>query len=372
MKCITKNVGMHLISLAFVFIFIIRLKNKVKPKTLKKSKIKKLCSVEGCENGAVNNGVCRRHGAKKKLCSVEGCENGAIHNGVCRRHGAKMKLCSVEGCENGAATNGVCYTHGAKKKRCSVEGCESLVQNNGVCYTHGAKKILCSVEGCENGTLNNGVCLRHGAKKKKCFSNHCDSNAWYKNEDDSNYYCLDCLLSIKPNDNRLKNFVRKEIYVLAELERRLPWLQSSAVTFLWDMGVDGTCKGRRPDLLCDFGSYVLIIEVDEDQHLGNCVSSEKAKMNYIWEQLGNRPMGFIRFNPDAYTDDMGETHKSAFVNYKVSNGERRVRATYCGEFEQRMECFTNKVEEMVINEIEKVEFLYYDTKNMYEADSPDM
>jgi len=137
------------------------------------------------------------------------------------------------------------------------------------------------------------------------------------------------------------------------------------------MGVDGTCKGKRPDLLCDFGSYVLIIEIDEHQHLRNCVSSEKAKMNEIWEQLGNKPIGFLRFNLDEYTDENDVKHPSMFVTYRVSNGERRVKARDTCEFEERTTKLVEMVENMISNEIEGVQFMYYDTTNIYDVDSPD-
>ena len=225
--------------------------------------------------------------------------------------------------------------------------------------------------------------------QKNCTSDWCDSRGRYKNEEDGNYYCIDCLLSIKPDDSRLRTCVRKEFYVLAELERRLPWLQESAVKVVWDSGIaaatndlisdenfvlkytPGSCVGFRPDLLCDFGSYVLVIEIDENQHLRNCVSSEKQKMNSIWEQLGNKPICFIRFNPDEYIDDDGVKHASTFKTHRVNSGEKRVRATHAGEFEERMSHLVEVVSHVVENQIEGIQFLYYDSSNMYEADSPD-
>ena len=159
--------------------------------------------------------------------------------------------------------------------------------------------------------------------------------------------------------------------MLAELERLIPWLQTRAVTIQWDTGVDGRCKGKRPDLLCDFGSYVLILEVDENQHLQNCQSSEKAKMNEIWDQLDHKPLGYVRFNPDEYTDSDGVMQPSAFVTYRVSTGEKRVKATNSGQFEERMGRLAEVVEDMVNNEVVGVQFLYYDASNTYQADSAD-
>jgi len=101
------------------------------------------CSSEGCENNAVNRGVCWRHGGKKKLCSSEGCTNRAINGGVCRTHGAKVKLCSSEGCTNHAKKGGVCLRHGAKAyvKLCSREGCTKQAKKGGLCMRHGRNDL---------------------------------------------------------------------------------------------------------------------------------------------------------------------------------------------------------------------------------------
>lgn len=83
----------------------------------------RICSVEGCTNGAVRGGVCFRHGAERKKCSHEGCANLSVKEGVCVRHGAKRKKCSHEGCANQAKTGGVCIRHGAKVQVKRVKLC---------------------------------------------------------------------------------------------------------------------------------------------------------------------------------------------------------------------------------------------------------
>ena len=350
----------------------------------------KTCSVEGCNHQSKVGGVCIKHGAKVPECSVDGCNNKSKIGGVCIQHGAVTTRCSIEGCNNSAVKGGVCVQHGAVTTRCSIEGCNKQAQLSGLCISHGAQMKRCRVDGCNNYVQKCGVCVKHGADvRKECHSEWCESNAYYKNEEDGNYYCLDCLLSIKPDDPRLKTCVRKEFYVLAELERKLPWLQESSVKVVWDSGIaaatddlisdenfvlqykPGACSGKRPDLLCDFGGFILVIEIDENQHLRNCVSSEKQKMNEIWEQLGNKPIAFIRFNPDEYIDDDGVKHASTFKTYRVCNGEKRVRATHTGEFEERMTHFAEVVSHVVENQVQGVQFLYYDSTNTYEADSPD-
>ena len=207
-----------------------------------------------------------------------------------------------------------------------------------------------------------------------CASKDCDTRGKYKAEDDGKRYCLHCILTehaLGDVVKRMRNCVRKEIYILAELERRLPWLPTVAEKIQWDVGVNGTCSGNRPDLLLHFGSYVLIIEVDERQHGSYCVSGEKKRMQELWEELGCPPMGHIRFNPDTYTDSSGVKHKGIFTKYKATNQEPRLRAAEDGEFVPRIDVLQAVVERMIEGKIEGKEFLFYTPEKEYDPDSPD-
>ena len=58
---------------------------------------KRYCTVEGCTNGIIRQGVCKKHGAKlttlpkKRFCKVDGCEKQVVKWLVCHEHGAKCK-----------------------------------------------------------------------------------------------------------------------------------------------------------------------------------------------------------------------------------------------------------------------------------------
>jgi hypothetical protein len=60
------------------------------------------------------------------------------------------------------------------------------------------------------------------------------------------------------------------------------------------------CSGRRPDFLIERYTHTIIIECDEDQHSG--YSCENKRTMEIFQDLGSRPIVFIRFNPDKYDD----------------------------------------------------------------------
>ena len=155
----------------------------LKKKMMKKKRIRRKCSVDGCSSIAQKGGVCYIHrpdrkSKKKKYkprvreytCSTDGCKNKAyIEGGKCLKHGGKQvkKTCEHDRCTNTVVKGGVCIRHGALVKTCSMEGCNNQVQNRGVCVKHGAKKVrkACSHDGCTNIAVKEGVCKRHGANK---------------------------------------------------------------------------------------------------------------------------------------------------------------------------------------------------------------
>jgi len=87
----------------------------------------------------------------------------------------------------------------------------------------------------------------------------------------------------------------------------------------FDKKVIGGCSRKRPDQCVDFGSHVLVIEVDEDKHQG--YSCENLRMMTLFQDFGNRPLVMIRFNPDKYTDSTGKIHKSCFIKRKTGTLE---------------------------------------------------
>jgi hypothetical protein len=57
---------------------------------------------------------------------------------------------------------------------------------------------------------------------------------------------------------------------------------------------------RRPDILLDLGYQVLIIEIDENAHQDYDCSCENKRIMELSQDVGHRPIVFIRFNPDSY------------------------------------------------------------------------
>jgi hypothetical protein len=51
------------------------------------------------------------------------------------------------------------------------------------------------------------------------------------------------------------------------------------------------------------GYQILIIEIDENQHLDYDCSCENKRIMELSQDVGHKPIVFIRFNPDEYDND---------------------------------------------------------------------
>lgn len=70
------------------------------------------------------------------------------------------------------------------------------------------------------------------------------------------------------------------------------------LTLRCDKPVEGGCTRYRPDILIDFGSHIVIVEIDEFRHT-NYVCEQKRMVD-LYEDMGYRNTVFVRFNPDGY------------------------------------------------------------------------
>lgn len=114
-------------------------------------KIRKTCSVDGCDSPAQGRGYCKTHWArwkrhgtaepevKVRLCSVEGCGEKHYGNDLCRVHYMEnrqksAKPCLVDGCDQPSLTRGWCskhYQHWAKY------GCTEATRNDAKGFLEG-------------------------------------------------------------------------------------------------------------------------------------------------------------------------------------------------------------------------------------------
>jgi hypothetical protein len=99
---------------------------------------------------------------------------------------------------------------------------------------------------------------------------------------------------------------------------------------------------------CDFGSHILIIEVDKNQHSN--YSCENKRIMEISQDFNHRSCVFIRFNPDTYID---KKIQSCFV-VKKDTGKVEIRCEKeldrrMNELDRRMNELKKEIEGFVSN-----------------------
>jgi hypothetical protein len=305
---------------------------------------------------------------KSKRCEHEGCKKlpsfgipGGTQASRCAAHklegmeNVKSKRCEHEGCKKvpcygfpgipGDTQASRCVSHKLEgmenvvSKRCEHEGCKTL-PNFGFpggrasrCAAHkleGMENVVskrCEHEGCKTlpnfgfpGDTQASRCAAHKLEgmedvvSKRCAHEGCTTSA-----SNTNYkgFCLRCFVYLHPDQKVARNYKIKERHVidaLAAVDLGLP----AGVVPACDKRVDGTggCGSlRRPDWLVDLGSHSLIVEVDEEQHIGYDTTCETKRLMQLFGDLGDRPLVVLRFNPDAYTDAGGRRVASPFKHH---------------------------------------------------------
>jgi len=110
-----------------------------------------------------------------------------------------------------------------------------------------------------------------------------------------------------PDSPILRNHKTKERHVADFMRAEFP-----DYTLVFDKRVEGGCSARRPDILLDMGDYVIVIEVDENQHQSYDCTCENKRIMQIFQDCGSRPLTMIRFNPDQYYDNQGRSVPSCW------------------------------------------------------------
>ena len=284
-------------------------------------------------------------------------EKKAIYCSTHKKDGmidVKSKKCIQEGCIVKPCFNWdtekdpiYCSTHkkdgmiDVTHKRCIQEGCivrpvfNLETEKKAIyCYTH--KK---------DGMIN--------VVDKTCKSNWCNTTVKNKYEG----YCLRCFIHTFPDKPVSRNYKTKEKSVV-------DYVLQKYQNFTWysDKKISNGCSRRRPDLLADFGYFVIIVEIDENQHTTYDNSCENKRLMELSQDVGHRPIVFIRFNPDDYTIDNNKITSCWGIN---GNGICVVKKNKINEWN----CRLIKLEEQIdfwsnpVNKSEKtIEqiHLYYD------------
>ena len=301
-------------------------------------------------------GICE-HGKRKTQCKDCGgsaiCSHGREKatckdcggSGICA-HGKQKEICKECG------GTGIC-DHGRQKRQCKECGGSAFCG-------HGKFKLYCKECGgsrfCSHGKFKQ-QCKECGGSSL-CFSEKCE-NYHYKKKNEWGGFCLYCIVNLNlfPDRPTVRNYKTKEKHVTDFLLSKFPHF-----TCHIDKRVADGCSLRRPDFRVDFGSHVVIVEIDENKHRGYEPLCDNRRMMELFVDLGNRPIVFIRFNPDAYVDETtGIKHGSCWhtnkLGYFVVN-EKKMR-----EWENRKDVLRTTVQDCCDNVPDRevtVHFLFYE------------
>lgn len=340
----------------------------------------KRCAVAGCKTVAQFNisgekigRYCSKHkedgmvDVKHMRCEFAGCKTSPSYRFDTDSH---CRFCSVhklDGMIDG------------KHQKCGESGCAKSPSFNYIgeskplyCYEHKLDDMIdvkhdkCEHVGCNLRPIFNNInekrprfCLMHKTPEmtdivsRKCASNWCENRT---NNTRHDGYCLFCYIHLFPDKPAARNYKTKETNIVDYIKSKYP-----DFTWIADKKVLDGCSKKRPDLLLDLGYQVLVIEIDENQHNRYDCSCENKRLMELSQDIGHRPMIFIRFNPDAYINNKNIYIKSCwkpnqtgiFIVNKENNKEWLNRLVVLeNQIKYWMDNTTNKTLEVI--------HLYYD------------
>jgi hypothetical protein len=262
-----------------------------------------------------------------------------------------------------------------KSKRCQAENCNTQPTFNlpnktvGIyCKEHSKENMIdvkskkCQEENCNrqpNFNLTNekiGIYCKEHSKvgmvdviNNKCLEENCDTrvkNNKYKG------YCLRCFVYKFPDVKISRNYKVKENHMTDFIKEQF---KEEVMTF--DKIVGG-CSKRRPDVYIDKYTHIVITECDENQHRDT--SCENKRMMELFQDFGNRPIVFIRFNPDSY---INEENKKVLSSFKMHETLDVPIIRNSKEWFNRLKLLKETIEHWLINIPSKEvtnEYLFYD------------
>jgi len=306
----------------------------------------------------------------------------------------KHRRCEFEGCMNVPSYKfeietscRFCSTHklegmiNGKHAFCIYDGCNKLagynrcgLKNPLYCTSHkldgmvDVKHPLCIEKGCDKRPIFNvkgskiGLyCCSHKKDdmidilSPKCKSEWCENRISDKKKYDK--YCMRCYIHLFPDKPITRNFKTKEKAVVDFVKE-----QFNHVSWIEDKRIESGCSRRRPDLLLDLGSHVLVVEIDENQHGSYDCSCDNKRLMELSQDIRHRPLVFIRFNPDGYNNSHNENIRSCWIPNK-QNGILYVPKTKMCEWENRLSLLQTQIDYWVRNVPDKmveVIQLFYD------------
>ena len=241
------------------------------------------------------------HNRKRSKCKECGGASICEHN----RERSKCKECGgSQICE-----------HNRRRSRCKECGGASICEHNrerSQCKECGGSQI------CEHNRRRSQckecggsqIC-EHNRRRSECIQCEgsqicriCKSSRGNRKYDK---LCVTC--AIQEGYTVKRNYKTKELSMVEFITEHtdVDWVNDKA----YDLG----CSKKRPDMVCDLGNHILIIECDEsNQHSGySCENKRIMELSQDFSENNiHRPIVVIRFNPDSYVDSNNQKIKSCW------------------------------------------------------------
>jgi hypothetical protein len=282
-----------------------------------------------------------------KKCSYENCKYIPSYNFesetipiYCSLHkkdemvNVKHKKCIFDNCKTTACFN---YEEEKKPIYCSIHKENGMV--NVIC-----KRCIyheCKIVACYNyqGQKSGIYCASHkkegmvDVKSKKCKNDWCYTRP-HNNKYDG--YCFNCYLNMFPDKPVSRNYKTKEYSVVEYIKNLFPNLN-----WICDKIIKDGSSRKRPDLLLDLGYQIIIIEIDENQHIYYDCSCENKRIMELSKDLQHRPIIFIRFNPDDYKKSNQNITSCWGID---GNGICSIKKTKLKEWKERLDALSLQIE----------------------------
>jgi len=224
------------------------------------------------------------HDIQKQTCKICSPQNFCSHD---RRKRTCKECVGIDICE-----------HGERKTQCKIcvgsEICEHKIYKSRCKECKGSQICKHDIQK-QNCKICGGVNL--------CQTPLCQTRAIKK----YNGHCLNCFIHLFPDVKVSRNYKTKEKEVVDKIIQTF-----TTITWILDKKVLDGCSKRRPDILGDMGTHIIIIEVDENKHTNYDSSCENKRLMELSQDLYYRPIVFIRFNPDDFTNSDGILVKSCW------------------------------------------------------------
>ena len=197
--------------------------------------------------------------------------------------------------------NRICK-HNRRKSECKDCGGSQICEHN---------RLKRQCKDCSGSSI-----CEHNIRKyrcKDCGGSELCQNEWCLTIENAKYkhYCLFCFIKKFPNEKVARNYKIKEKHVVDCILQKFP-------TFTWfhDKTIKDGCSLRRPDLFVDYGSHVIMVEIDEQKHESYDCSCINRRTMELSLDINHRPCVIIRFNPDGYIDQHNNKIKSPWQIHK--------------------------------------------------------